>query len=89
MEIIRELVVSPLLLEIFLSFEQVFTMRKKYKEWSGKEDAHWAAQFAETVVEFSELIHHNSVILRSISKFHMTYLRTTISKLKVFVINAD
>ena len=88
MDTIRELV-SPFLLETFLSFEQVLTMRRENKEWAGQEDAHWAAQPVGTAVAFSEWIQHNSLTLRAVSKFHMRYPRTTTSKLNAFMINAD
>lgn len=88
MDITRELI-SPFLWEIFLSFEQVLTMRRENKEWAGQENAHWAAQLVGTAVAFNERIQHNSLILRAVSKFHIRYLRTTTSKLKAFMINAD
>lgn len=46
MDIIGELI-SPFLWEIFLSFEQVLTMRKENKEWAGQENAQWAASLWE------------------------------------------
>ena len=88
MDIIRELV-SHFFLEIFLSFEQVLTMRRENKDWAGQEDAHWAAQAVGTAVAFSEWIQHKSLTLRAVSKFHMRYPRATTSKLKAFMINAD
>jgi len=87
MDIIRELV-SPFLLETFLSFEQVLTMRRENKDWAEQEHAHWAAQPVGTAVAFSEWIQHKSLTLRAVSKFHMRYPRTTTSKLKAFMINA-